>query len=58
MITSMEVLVLILLVLGLACFLVEAFAPAAPARPRMLPLGLAFWITTVIIGVAQGIGAD
>jgi len=52
----MAVLVLILLVLGLGCFLVAAFSPAQPARPALVPLGLAFWIVTAIISVAQGIG--
>lgn len=52
----MAVLVLILLVLGLACFLVAAFSPAVPSRPALVPLGLAFWITTAIIAVAQTIG--
>jgi hypothetical protein len=50
----MEIIVLILLILGFVCFLVASFAPAGlPSRPSLVPLGLAAWILTVIIGVAQ-----
>jgi len=51
----MAVLVLILLVLGLGCFLIAAFSPAQPSRPALVPLGLAFWILTAIIGAAQSL---
>jgi hypothetical protein len=48
----MEILVLIMLVLGLGCFLIAAFSPVQPGRPALVPLGLAFWIGTVIIEAA------
>lgn len=46
---------LILLVLGFACFVIAALSPVQPARPQLVPLGLAAWILTVIIGVAQSL---
>lgn len=54
---GMTVLVLILLIFGLVCFLVAAFAPAVVARPALVPLGLAAWILTAVIGAAQSVGA-
>lgn len=49
---AMEILVLILLILGLVCFLLAAFGVAAPRRVDLVALGLAAWITTVIVGWA------
>lgn len=55
---AMEIVVLILLILGFVCFLVAALAPAGmPARPGLVPLGLAAWILTAVIGAAQSVGA-
>jgi hypothetical protein len=48
----MEILVLIMLVLGLGCFLIAAFSPVQPGRPALVPLGLAFWIGCAIIDAA------
>ncbi len=45
----MEILVLILLILGLACFLLAAFGVGVPPRVNLVALGLAAWITTAII---------
>lgn len=44
---------LILLILGFVCFLVAAFSPVQPARPALMPLGLAAWILCAIIDAAQ-----
>lgn len=52
----MEIVVLILLILGFVCFLVAALAPAGmPARPGLVPLGLAAWILTAIIAAGQAL---
>ena len=44
----MTLLVLIMLILGLACFLVAAFGWVASTRVNFIGLGLAFWILTVL----------
>lgn len=44
----MDVLLVILLVLGLVCFLVEAFGVVA-ARVNLIALGLAAWIAVALI---------
>lgn len=48
----MELVVLVLLVLALVLFLVAAFAPAALARPALMPLGLAAWVLAELLGRA------
>lgn len=48
----MDVLVLILLVLGLVCFLLAAFG-WVPARVNLVAAGLAAWIGTAIVDWAS-----
>ena len=48
----MTVLFLILLIAGLACFLVAAFN-LATVRVNLIALGLAFWILVPLIQTAQ-----
>ena len=38
----------ILLVLGLVCFILAAFSIVTP-RVNLTPLGLAFWIATLLV---------
>lgn len=45
--TSMEVLMLLLLLAGLVCFILAAFR--VTVRPELVALGLAFWISTAVI---------
>ena len=44
---SMELVILLLLILGLVCFIAAAFG--AVFRLNLVALGLAFWIITVLI---------
>jgi hypothetical protein len=49
----------LLLLVGLLCFLGDAFGRPAPSPRRvasLTALGLAFWITVYLIQAAQGLG--
>jgi hypothetical protein len=50
----MTALYLILLILGLGCFLADAFRSASP-RVSLLGLGLAFWIAVPLLQTAQNL---
>lgn len=47
--TPTTVLLMLLLVLGLGCFIGAALWTPEPPRPRLIPLGLAFWILAEIL---------
>lgn len=44
---------LILLIAAFVCFVIAAFAPSLPARPALVPAGLALWVLTVVISAGQ-----
>jgi cell division protein FtsW (lipid II flippase) len=47
--TPIGILLLLLLVFGLACFLMSAFWTPEPPKPRLVALGLACWILAEIL---------
>lgn len=40
---------ILLLILALLCFIVETIGVVASTKVRLLPLGLAFWVLSIVV---------
>lgn len=47
--SGLAIITLLLLVLALVCFIIAAFAPERLGRVNLIALGLAFWVTTLLL---------
>ena len=47
----------LLLILALACFLLDAFGTTI-SKLKLLSLGLAFWVASLLVGVAYAYAAS
>ena len=44
---------ILLLAFAFVCFILSALGVGNPPRLNLLPLGLAFWVLSVLLGVAR-----
>lgn len=47
---------MILMVFAFVCFVLAAFPASEPYRPRLVPLGLAFWSLVIVLGYSGYLG--